>query len=90
MPLANVQHLHTPIQAQVGEQVHLLDIAAVLHPTPAVGGTPREPALPDIAVLEAMDRGLYAGLVGLLPWFLVVAFIGTWAVAFAAFRESSA
>lgn len=66
MALANVQHLHTPIQAQVGEQVHLLDIAEVLHPTPAVGGAPREPALPDIPIFEEMDRGLYAGLIG---WF---------------------
>ncbi len=66
LPLVNVQHLHTPIRAEVGEQIHLLDIAEVLHPTPAVGGTPRESALPDIAGLEEMDRGLYAGLVG---WF---------------------
>jgi len=66
LALANVQHLHTPIEAQVGEQVHLLDIAAVLHPTPAVGGTPRAAVLPDIPQLEGMDRGLYAGLVG---WF---------------------
>lgn len=66
MPLANVQHLHTAIRAEVGEQVHLLDIAGLLHPTPAVGGTPRDAALPEIPILEEMDRGLYAGLVG---WF---------------------
>ncbi len=66
LALANVQHLHTPICADVGEQVHLLDIAEVLHPTPAVGGKPREAALPEIRGLEQMDRGLYAGLVG---WF---------------------
>ena len=66
LPLANVQHLHTPIRATVGHDVHLLDIAAELHPTPAVGGTPRAAALPRIPELEAMSRGLYAGLVG---WF---------------------
>jgi menaquinone-specific isochorismate synthase len=66
LPLANVQHLHTPIRAEVGEQVHLLDLADLLHPTPAVGGTPRDAALLDIPMLEEMDRGLYAGLVG---WF---------------------
>lgn len=66
LPLANVQHLHTPIRARVGEQVHLLDIAEVLHPTPAVGGKPREAALPDLPALEQFDRGLYAGLLG---WF---------------------
>ena len=66
LPLANVQHLHTPITSQVGENVHILDVAEVLHPTPAVGGTPREDALADIRELEGIDRGLYAGVVG---WF---------------------
>lgn len=66
LPLANVQHLHTPIRSKVGEGVHVLDVAEVLHPTPAVGGTPREDALKDIRELEGMDRGLYAGVIG---WF---------------------
>ena len=35
-----------------------------LHPTPAVGGTPRERAIPLIAQLEAFPRGLYVGAVG--------------------------
>jgi menaquinone-specific isochorismate synthase len=46
--------------------VHLLDVLASLHPTPAVGGQPRHAAQPDIARLERFDRGLYAGAVG---WF---------------------
>lgn len=66
LPLANVQHLHTPIHADVGESVHLLDVLSELHPTPAVGGTPREAAVLRIRELEQMDRGLYAGVVG---WF---------------------
>jgi menaquinone-specific isochorismate synthase len=66
LPLANVQHLHTPIHAEVGESVHLLEVLSELHPTPAVGGTPREAALSRIRELEQMDRGLYAGVVG---WF---------------------
>jgi menaquinone-specific isochorismate synthase len=66
LPLANVQHLHTPIQAKVGESVHLLEVLSQLHPTPAVGGTPREAAVSRIRELEQMDRGLYAGVVG---WF---------------------
>ena len=64
--LANVQHLRTRIEAEVGEAVHLLDILPEMHPTPAVGGSPREAALPCIADLEQIDRGLYAGVVG---WF---------------------
>jgi menaquinone-specific isochorismate synthase len=66
LPLANVQHLHTPIHAEVGESVHLLEVLSELHPTPAVGGTPREAALSRIRELEQLDRGLYAGVVG---WF---------------------
>ncbi|TVP78344.1 MAG: isochorismate synthase [Puniceicoccaceae bacterium] len=64
--LANVQHLRTRIEAEVGESVHLLDILPEMHPTPAVGGSPREQALPQIADLERIERGLYAGVVG---WF---------------------
>jgi menaquinone-specific isochorismate synthase len=66
LALANVQHLHTPIAADVGDSVHLLDILSQMHPTPAVGGSPREAAVPRIASLEQMERGLYAGVLG---WF---------------------
>jgi menaquinone-specific isochorismate synthase len=62
--LANVQHLLTPIRAEVPPGVRLLDALAVLHPTPAVGGSPREAALPRIAELEDFSRGLYAGAIG--------------------------
>lgn len=64
--LANVQHLHTPIKAQLPENVRLLDALARLHPTPAVGGSPREVAVTAIRELEAFPRGLYAGAVGWL------------------------
>jgi menaquinone-specific isochorismate synthase len=66
LPLANVQHLRTVIEAEVAEDVHLLDILQEMHPTPAVGGTPREGAVPRIHDLEQLDRGLYSGVVG---WF---------------------
>jgi menaquinone-specific isochorismate synthase len=59
--LANVQHLYLPISAALPADVHILDLVARLHPTPAVGGTPREPALVAIKRLESVDRGLYAG-----------------------------
>jgi menaquinone-specific isochorismate synthase len=59
--LANVQHLHLPISATLPASVHILDLVARLHPTPAVGGTPREPAVAAIARLEPFARGLYAG-----------------------------
>ena len=41
-----------------------MELAGLLHPTPAVGGEPREAALPLIPALEGLDRGWYAGPVG--------------------------
>ena len=62
--LANVQHLHTPVNAVLPAGVRLLDVLARLHPTPAVGGTPRTAACAHIRELEGFPRGLYAGPVG--------------------------
>ncbi|MCU0793677.1 MAG: isochorismate synthase [Opitutaceae bacterium] len=64
--LANVQHLHTPMTGPLPDGVRLLDLLAVLHPTPAVGGTPREAAVARIRELEGFPRGLYAGAIGWL------------------------
>ena len=64
--LANVQHLATPISATLPDGVRLLDVLARLHPTPAVGGTPRETAVKAIRELEGFPRGLYAGALGWL------------------------
>jgi menaquinone-specific isochorismate synthase len=62
--LANVQHLHTPIRAELPKGATLLDVLSRLHPTPAVGGSPRETAVPCIRALETFPRGLYAGAMG--------------------------
>lgn len=60
----NVQHLATPIRAQLREPLHTLELAGLLHPTPAVGGEPREDAVKLIPQLEGLDRGWYAGPIG--------------------------
>ena len=60
----NVQHLATPIRAQLADPVPAVELAGLLLPTPAVGGEPRDAALPLIPVLEGLDRGWYAGAVG--------------------------
>jgi salicylate biosynthesis isochorismate synthase/menaquinone-specific isochorismate synthase len=60
----NVQHLGTPIRAQLAEPLSVVEVAGRLHPTPAVGGEPAERALPLIPALEGLDRGWYAGPVG--------------------------
>ncbi len=64
--LANLQHLHTPVRAALGDKVRLLDALAALHPTPAVGGTPQTAAVARIRELEGFPRGLYAGAIGWL------------------------
>nr|MDQ3935564.1 isochorismate synthase [Actinomycetota bacterium] len=60
----NVQHLGTPIRAQLAEPLACVELAGLLHPTPAVGGEPAAAALPLIPALEGLDRGWYAGPVG--------------------------
>lgn len=60
----NVQHLATPIRAQLAEPVPALELAGRLHPTPAVGGEPNAAAQPLIPALEGLDRGWYAGAIG--------------------------
>jgi len=60
----NVQHLATPIRAQLARPVSTVELAGRLHPTPAVGGEPAAVAAPLIPALEGLDRGWYAGAVG--------------------------
>ena len=63
--VANIQHLATPIHAQLAESHSVLELAELLHPTPAVGPEPRgEEGERLIAELEGLDRGWYAGPVG--------------------------
>ncbi len=62
--IANIQHLATAIRAQLAAPVAAVELAGLLHPTPAVGGEPTAVALPLIRALEGIDRGWYAGPLG--------------------------
>lgn len=64
--LHNVSHLASDVHGKLpaAEPATLLQLAAAVHPTAAVGGTPRKAAVELIAELEGMDRGRYAGPVG--------------------------
>jgi isochorismate synthase len=75
--MANVQHLATRLEGKLSAPAaSVLELVAALHPTPAVGGAPRDAALAMIEELEQLDRGRYAGPVGWID----AAGNGTWAV----------
>jgi len=68
--LARLQHLRTPITARIERRaggvsdMDVLRVAGVLHPTPAVAGTPTAAAVAWLEAREAFDRGWYAAPVG--------------------------
>lgn len=62
--LANIQHLRTPLAGDRPNRISSLQIAGMLHPTPAVGGVPRPAALSRLRQVEGFDRELYGGFVG--------------------------
>ncbi|MCC5906691.1 MAG: isochorismate synthase [Balneolaceae bacterium] len=64
--LQNVQHLFTPIKAKIKKGIQIHQLLQELHPTPAVGGYPRDLAVPFIQEIEQIDRGWYSAPVG---WF---------------------
>lgn len=61
-----VQHLCTELRARRRDRspTALMDLVGRMHPTPAVGGAPRDAALRWLAENEAVERGWFAGPVG--------------------------
>ena len=62
--LRNVTHLRTRVRAAARAGTDVLDLAARIHPSPAVAGSPRDPAIDLIRSLEPSPRGWYAGPIG--------------------------
>lgn len=62
--VANIQHLATPVVAQLSQPRTAIELAGILHPTPAVGGEPWKRAKRVMDDVEGLDRGWYAGPVG--------------------------
>jgi menaquinone-specific isochorismate synthase len=77
LKLPNLWHLASDIEGPLSDGSTALDLAAALHPTAAVAGTPRQAALDLIRELEGFDRCRYGGPVGWVD----AAGGGKWAVA---------
>lgn len=64
--LNNIQHLLTPVNGLLSNGHGILPVIQALHPTPALGGTPRGVALPLIEQSEPLPRGWYGAPIGWL------------------------
>lgn len=64
LTLSNIQHIHTPITGKLRHNSGILPVIETLHPTPALGGEPRDAAMALIGDLEPFPRGWYAAPVG--------------------------
>lgn len=64
LKLSNIQHIYTPVSGTLKQPKGILPLVEALHPTPALGGEPRDIALPLISELEPVPRGWYAAPVG--------------------------
>ena len=62
--VATVQHLSSEISGRLAADSSPLELLGVLHPTPAVGGTPRRESAAFIDKMEGLDRGWYSGGIG--------------------------
>lgn len=66
VPAGSLWHLHASYQGRLREGVSWRDVLKHLHPTPALGGYPKEKALEWIRKTEGGLRGWYGGTIG---WF---------------------
>jgi isochorismate synthase len=66
---ATMWHLSSDIRGELATpQANALQLAASLHPTPAVCGHPDQAAFELIRRLEPFERGYYTGMVGWCDW----------------------
>jgi len=64
MKIRDIQHLYTPVIGKCNRAASLLLLVERLHPTPALGGLPKEAAVEKIRQVEDLDRGFYAAPLG--------------------------
>ena len=64
MKIRDIQHLYTPVIGKCHKDASLLLLVERLHPTPALGGLPKNEAVVKIRQVEDLDRGFYAAPLG--------------------------
>ena len=64
MKIRDIQHLYSPIEGNLKKGSSLFELVQALHPTPALGGEPRQDAIKIIRESEQMNRGYYAAPIG--------------------------
>lgn len=64
MKIRDIQHLYSPIEGNLKKGSSLFELVQALHPTPALGGEPRQDAIRIIRESEQMNRGYYAAPIG--------------------------
>ena len=60
----HIQHLFTPVKGECKADTTIFECVENLHPTPAMGGLPKEKAVTRIREIEGLERGFYAGPLG--------------------------
>lgn len=68
LSLKDLHHLYTPVKALLKEGSTIFDFIEQLHPTPALGGEPKEQSLAFIRQYEQLDRGWYGAPVGWIDY----------------------
>ena len=64
MKAGNLVHIKTDIEASLNDTADLKEVVAILHPTPAVCGFPKDAAKKFILGNEGYNREFYAGFLG--------------------------
>lgn len=68
LKMRDIQHLYTPVVGKANEDTSLLLLVDRLHPTPALGGLPKEKAVEKIREVEELDRGFYGAPLGWMDY----------------------
>jgi menaquinone-specific isochorismate synthase len=68
LKLRDIQHIYTPVTGLIKNNQSLLRLVDRLHPTPALGGLPKEKAIVKIREQEVLDRGFYAAPLGWMDY----------------------